>query len=144
MSHAFSANVFSVLAAGVAAFQLALVAGAPWGALTQGGRFSGALPPSARALAALSALLLLAFVSIVRAHANAARAPRFPRAVWGVVAYCALGMLVNAVTPSAWERALWLPVVILMFASSLHVARRRRLPAPTGAAEAHVRQSRAI
>ena len=134
MSHAFSANVFSVLAAGVVTFQLALVAGAPWGALTQGGRYLGALPPSARAIAALSALLLLAFVGTVRAHASATRAPRFPRAVWVVVAYCALGVLANAVTPNAWERALWLPVVILMFASSLHVARRPGLHAPTRAA----------
>jgi hypothetical protein len=132
MPHAFSANVFSVLAAGTTVFQLALVVGAPWGALTQGGRIIGALPPSARAIAALSALLLLAFVSIVRAHARTDFAPRYPRAIWIVVAYCALGVLANAVTPSPSERALWLPVVILMFASSLHVAKHPRPPVPTG------------
>ncbi len=134
MPHAFSANVFSVLTAVVVAFQVALVAGAPWGALTQGGRFVGALPPSARAIAAFSALLLLAFIGIVRSHARAERPARFPRAIWVVVAYCALGMVVNAITPSMWERALWLPVVMLMFASSLHVARRPKQSAPTGAA----------
>ena len=134
MPHAFSANVFSVLTAAVAAFQLALVGGAPWGALTQGGRFVGALPSSARAIAAFSALLLLAFIGIVRAHASAVQAPRFPRAIWVVVAYCALGILANAITPSVRERALWLPVVIVMFATSLHVARRPKLSAPTGAA----------
>lgn len=125
MPHALSANIFTVLAAVVAAFQLALVVGAPWGAVTQGGRFVGALPPPARVIAALSALLLVVFIGIVRAHVSRDRAPRFPRAIWVVVAYCALGVLANAATPSANERVLWLPVVILMFFTSLHVARPR-------------------
>lgn len=127
MPRQFSANAFSLLSAGVAAFQLALVGGAPWGELTQGGRYIGVLPPAARGIAAFSAVLLLGFVIIVRDHARSDRAPRFPRAIWVVVTYSALGMIVNAITPSARERALWLPVVILMFASSLHVARRARV-----------------
>ena len=44
MTHASSANLFTALTGSVVAFQLALVAGAPWGGLTQGGRVSGALP----------------------------------------------------------------------------------------------------
>jgi ABC-type dipeptide/oligopeptide/nickel transport system permease subunit len=137
MTHTASANVFTGLTGAVIAFQLALVVGAPWGALTQGGRFNGVLPAGARVFALCSAALLALFIVLVRAraHPNA----RFRRAVWGVVAYCAVGILANAATPSPAERALWLPVVAVMFLTSLHVARRpdSRSPktvAPTGAA----------
>ncbi len=131
MPHTISANIFSLLATLAAAFQLALVAGAPWGALTQGGRVSGALPAYARVIATISALVLVAFIYIVRTKAGLrprTRSPRFPRLIWFVVAYCALGIAANAVTPSAAERALWLPVVSVMFATSLHVARRQAAP----------------
>ena len=129
MPASLSAHVFALLAGVTTAFQLALVAGAPWGALTQGGRYPGVLPWGARAVAVLSAILLPAFIGIVRAHADArprARAMRFPRLIWAVVAYCALGIAAHIATPSALERALWLPVVTLMFLTSLHVGRTRR------------------
>lgn len=129
MTHASSANIFTGLTGGVVAFQLALVGGAPWGALTQGGRFSGVLPMGARAFALFSGALLALFIVLVRARA--APTARFRRAVWGVVAYCALGVLANAATPSPAERALWLPVVAVMFLTSLHVARRADSPAET-------------
>jgi hypothetical protein len=132
MTHAASANIFTGLTGAVIAFQLALVGGAPWGALTQGGRVSGVLPPESRAFALFSAALLAIFILLVRARANPI--PRFRRAVWGVVAYCAAGILANAATSSPAERALWLPVVAAMFATSLHVARRPHPPAPTAVA----------
>jgi hypothetical protein len=120
MTHASSANLFTLLAGGTLAFQLALVAGAPWGILTQGGRVSGVLPGAARVLALVSATVLGWFIYVIRARADTP--PRFPRAAWVVVTYCAFGVVMNAATPSAAERALWLPVVALMFATSLHVA----------------------
>ncbi len=132
MQASISARIFVALAGLTTAFQLALVAGAPWGALTQGGRFPGTLPVGARALAALSAVLLVAFSVIVRTHGRA-QPLRFPRLIWVVVSYCALGILVNAATPSSAERILWLPVVTLMFLSSLHVARARVGAVPAGA-----------
>lgn len=137
MTHAFSANVFTALGGAVVAFQCALVAGAPWGALTQGGRVSGSLPASGRAVALLSAALLALFILLVRARATPAA--RFRRAIWIVVAYCAVGIVVNAATPSSAERALWLPVVTGMFFSSLHVARRRPA-APTGTVQQRLRR----
>jgi len=133
MTHSFSATVFSTLTGVVVAFQLALVAGAPWGAFTQGGRVTGPLPTGARVVALCSAVLLVGFIHLVRTRAHAAPPARFRRAIWGVVAYCALGIVANAATPSAAERALWLPVVTAMFLASLHVARRPELSAPTEA-----------
>ena len=73
-----SAHAFTALTGVVIAFQLALVAGAPWGHLTQGGRVEGPLPIGARAVALASAVLLAVFIHIVRARA--ASPPRFARA----------------------------------------------------------------
>ena len=120
-----TAWAFVVLAAFVVAFQVALVAGAPWGHLTMGGRFPGRLPTGMRGVAAFSALLLVAFAVIVAARASIALpgmglvAPWF---VWIVVGYSVLGVVANAATPSRGERALWLPVTIAMLACSLIVA----------------------
>jgi hypothetical protein len=47
-------------------------------------------------------------------------------ATWGVVVYSALGVLANAATPSAPERALWLPVALLMVVTSGWVAWKTR------------------
>ncbi|MEC5399012.1 hypothetical protein [Uliginosibacterium sp. H1] len=120
-----AASVFSVLALAGFAFQVALVAGAPWGELTLGGRWHGRLPPVGRAIAAGSAVLILLFAAIVLARAGLAFddswLARRPLA-WGVVAYCGLGVLANAATRSRRERALWLPVVAVMLLSSLLVA----------------------
>ncbi len=121
MNPRYSANIFTGLAGAATLFQIALALGAPWGALTQGGRVSGVLPASARVLAMVSAILLVGFIYVVRARAAAP--PRFRRTSWVVVAYCALGIVANAITPSPAERLLWLPVVAIMFVTSLHVAR---------------------
>jgi hypothetical protein len=132
MTHTASANIFTGLTGAVIAFQLALVGGAPWGALTQGGRITGVLPPAARGIALVSAMLLGFFIVVVRARA--AETARFRRAIWIVVAYCALGIVANAATPSSTERMLWLPVVTGMFFACLHVARRSAPRPPTDGA----------
>lgn len=122
-----AALVFGLLSLVVAAFQLALVAGAPWGEFTLGGRWRGALPPDLRAIPLVSAALLVAMAVVVAARAGLFADPPFSEGVaagwaWAVVAYCAVGSVANAATPSRRERALWLPVVLGMLASSLSVA----------------------
>jgi hypothetical protein len=107
------------------AFQLALAAGAPWGTLTWGGRFPGRLPTTMRAVAMFSALLLSAFGAIVAGRGELLPAGWVPQSgtwIWLVVAYCAVGVLANATTPSTWERRVWLPIVLGMLGSSLVVA----------------------
>lgn len=82
-------------------------------------------------------LALVAMVLIVRARAGlytASGAARLGKLGWLVVAYCGLGVLANAATPSAAERMLWLPVVSLMFVSSLRVVRTRAPTSPRGTA----------
>ena len=38
-------------------------------------------------------------------------------AIWVVVGVMALAVVLNLVTPSKWERRLWAPVAIVMFAA---------------------------
>ena len=127
MTPALAARAFLALVAVVVAFQLALAAGAPWGALAMGGAFPGRLPPAMRAAAVVQALLLALVGAVVAARAGLAL-PRWRRAsrrlVWVVVAYAIVGAVLNAITPSAPERALWLPVTIALGACALVVARR--------------------
>lgn len=121
----WAAIVFALLTGFVTAFQIALFFGAPWGELTLGGKYSGALPGRARLIPVVSAFLLIGFGVIVVSRAGLA----FPGLrgvstyiVWIVVAYCALGCVANAITPSRRERKLWLPVVVVLLVASVIVA----------------------
>src|SRR6476469_3038747 len=109
--------MFLALICVVVAFQLALAGGAPWGELTMGGAVRGQLPPRMRAMAFGSAVLLTGFGVIVAARAHLAF-PRWRRAsrwlIWVVTAYSFVGVALNARTPSPRERALWLPVAIVL------------------------------
>lgn len=126
MRPTIAATIFLTLTVVVVAFQLALAGGAPWGELTMGGAFPGQLPPRMRAAAVLSAVLLSVFGAIVVARAGLAL-PRWRRAaqrlIWVVVAYTLVGVVLNAVTPSARERALWLPIAVVLAGCALVVAR---------------------
>ncbi len=122
---AFAAHLFTILVMIVIAFQIALAMGAPWGHLTWGGRFPGQLPSRMRRIAIFSAVLLAVFALVVEARAGVL----FPEwrglsniLIWVVVGYCALGAVMNAITPSKWERIVWLPVVLGMLVCSLVVA----------------------
>lgn len=101
-------------------FQIFLIAGAPWGHLTQGGGHTGALPLQRRAIAAISILLLLTMAGSVLSGAG--EWPNWPRwTAWGALGVQAVSMLLNWITPSRAERRLWGPVTTLMFATVLIV-----------------------
>ena len=116
-----AAWAFAGIAAGVVAFHLAVIGGAPWGSLTMGGRWPGVLPVPARGLSALSALLVAGMAGVLLARAGVlGRQP--PRGtVPAVLVLSALAVVANALTPSAPERALWLPVTAAMLAAALLV-----------------------
>jgi hypothetical protein len=121
----FAAHCFTVLVSIVIAFQLALAAGVPWGHLTWGGKFPGKLPQRMRGVAIFSAILLIAFAVIVETRASVILHQWQGLSqilIWIVVAYCALGTVMNVITPSKWERTIWLPVVLLALVCSLIVA----------------------
>lgn len=45
-----------------------------------------------------------------------------PWLIWLVVAFSGLSLVLNAITPSAGERGIWVPLALTMLISSLAVA----------------------
>ena len=124
-----AALLYASATAGVVAFQIALAAGMPWGAYAMGGAFPGQFPPALRIAALVQAALLggLAAVVLVRAGLILPAWSRMSRwLIWMVVAVAAVGLVLNLITQSAGERALWAPVTLIMLLSSAVVALRAR------------------
>ncbi|WP_425041453.1 hypothetical protein [Primorskyibacter sp. S187A] len=99
-----------IILLGVVGFQIALILGAPFGRLTQGGQIEGALPPKSRVIAALS-IVVLAAIALSMLSADG-QWPNWPRwTAWLGAAVLAVSTLLNWVTPSQAERKLWGPVM---------------------------------
>jgi len=118
----------------VVAFQLALAIGAPWGAYAMGGAFPGQLPTVLRIGAIVQALVLTGFAAVVLARQGLAfrrlaGASRW--LIWVVVAVVALSVVLNSITPSAGERAIWAPVTLALFVTSVLVATGPAVRTPT-------------
>lgn len=104
--------VGAALLLAVAAFQVALALGAPWGAHAYGGRAAtpdGALPTGYRvaSLAAAPLLSLAAWVLLARAGVVDRRQVSdlaLGRATWAVTAFTALNTVGNLASTSAIER----------------------------------------
>jgi hypothetical protein len=117
-----AAWLYTLLAAALVAFQIALALGAPWGHLAMGGRWPGRFPPALRIGAVLQAGLLALFAVAVLGRAGVV-SPAPPGWVfWLAVVFSAVGAVLNLATPSIPERKLWGPVALLMLVAILWVA----------------------
>jgi hypothetical protein len=128
-----AAILYSVISLGIVAFQIALAAGAPWGAYAMGGSFPGQYPPALRVIAMAQALLLIGMALVVLSRAGLIL-PGWRRAarwlIWFVVGFSALSLFLNLITPSAGERAIWAPAALVLLFSSA-VAAFSRSPSNT-------------
>lgn len=116
---------FAILATGVMAFQSGLALGAPWGAYAMGGAFPGRYPPALRVAAVVQGVLVgLIAVAVLSAAdlilPDLARA--VPWLIWVAVVFSALAVVLNAISRSAGERRIWVPVTVAMLLCSLLVA----------------------
>ena len=129
-----AALLYVIISFGVVAFQIALAAGAPWGAFAMGGSFPGQFPPALRISALIQAVLLVGLAMIVLARANLIL-PSWSRVsrwlVWLAVGFSALSLVLNLITPSAGERAIWAPTAFLLLISSGIVALTNSSEHPT-------------
>lgn len=122
-----AAIVALVLFALLIVFQLALALGAPWGRAAYGGQNTGVLPPQFRVASAV-AVVVWALVALVVARRGGLPVwsplpvSWLPVVVWIVVGLLVIAVVMNAITPSALERAIWLPFALLLLASTLTVA----------------------
>ena len=136
-----AARAAATLLALVAVFHAAVVLGAPWGEVTQGGGTTGTLDASGRAVAAFSCTLALAMAVAVLGRAGEGPLTQLPaRATtvlaWFTTVYAVVAVVLNLVTRSAAERALWAPVslVLLALVAYVMVRTRARSAAPPGRA----------
>jgi len=120
-----AAIVFSAILTGLAAFQGALIAGVPLGHFAWGGQHR-VLPANLRIGGFVAILLytLFALVMLMRAGVLAAwpDAGWTGWASWGIVAYLALGVVMNAVSRSLPERLTMTPLASALLALALVVA----------------------
>ena len=120
-----AAIIYAIVTFGVVAFQIALVAGAPWGAYAMGGATPGQFPPALRIGAMIQAVLLAGMAAVILARAGLIL-PGWSQVshwlVWIVVALTAFSLVLNLITPSAGERRIWAPTLLLLLISSLIVA----------------------
>jgi len=127
-SPALAARVFAALTALVVLFQLALAAGAPWGAYAMGGAFPGVMPTPMRVAAVVQAAVLLGVGLVVLSRAGLVLPgwrPVSRRLIWVVSVLLGVSLVLNLITPSAMERLIWAPVVAVLFLTSLRVALAR-------------------
>ncbi len=96
-----------MLLAGPGAFQVALVAGAPWGAAAWAGQAPGVLPTSLRIASAASVLVPGGIAALVATDRLGPTARR--RLLIGASLLMVLGIVANVATQSPVER-LWAPV----------------------------------
>jgi hypothetical protein len=122
---AVAAVVFAIVTSGAIVFQIALALGAPWGKYAMSGAFPGRLPTAMRGAAVVQALVLGVLALVVLAHAGLIDIPivrELPWLIWVAVAFSAVSLALNAISRSAGERRIWVPVAMVMFGSSLVVA----------------------
>lgn len=121
-----AAWLYTLVAAGLILFQLALAAGAPWGEYAMGGAFPGQFPPTMRVVAVIQAILVAGMAAVVLARAGIFFTGWLRRTrwlIWVVIGYGVIGLILNLITPSAGERAIWAPVALVLLVSSVLVAR---------------------
>jgi hypothetical protein len=92
----------------VAAFQLALAVGAPWGRAAYGGTRRGTLPSHLRAISGVAAVGYGTGAVLIARGNGSARVRT--RAFTTLSALMALGTIANGASPSLVERAVWTPV----------------------------------
>ena len=114
------AILYALIIALVVLFQLCLVFGAPWGQITQGGRYEGPLPVTGRVVALLSGSILICMGASITSAAGLG--PYWAGwTAYAAIAMQALSTTLNWITPSQKERLLWGPITSFMFLLAAYV-----------------------
>lgn len=104
---------YSIIILAVIGFQIALILGAPWGRITQGGANDGALPSTGRVIAGVSIILLLGMIFAMTSISG--EWPFWPRWTgWVTVGINGIMCLLNWITRSQPERYIWGPITTVI------------------------------
>ncbi|KHL10582.1 hypothetical protein CLV56_2003 [Mumia flava] len=120
-----AASLFCTVLVGLAAFQVALAAGAPLGRYAWGGSHV-VLPTRLRVGSVVAIVIYAVFAAVVLADAGMV-ALGLPEPVigvltWVIAGYLAIGTIMNAASRSRAERVVMTPVSTLLCAASVVVA----------------------
>lgn len=120
MSVQLVAWIYAACVVGVIGFQIALIAGAPWGHLVQGGQQHGPLRKRKRQVAgAFIALLIFMAVSVLSAAGIGLALPSWT--LWATLMLVVCSFIASTVTQSRAERRLWAPINAFMIVCVLWV-----------------------
>jgi hypothetical protein len=110
----------------ISLFQIALIAGAPWGEYAVGGAHKGKLPVSFRVGSAFTLALYAGIVGHYLAQAGVLTkfldAGLNGIANWALVVLNVFSLLANSLTQSQKEKTVWAPVAFVILLASLLVA----------------------
>ncbi|MCU1584557.1 MAG: hypothetical protein JWM49_1113 [Microbacteriaceae bacterium] len=111
----------------VAAFEVALALGAPFGAAAFGGTNAGTLPPPLRVAGGVSAAVWIFAALLILSRGGLSIAP-LPkslarRGTWILAGYLGLGTVMNVASSSPWERYGWASFSLAMMILCIVVAR---------------------
>lgn len=139
-------NAITIGFAGLAAFQVALAAGAPLGVAAWGGTHAH-LTTGQRVGSAAAVLIYIAAIYVVRGRA-AGRPERLYRwGTWALVVMLGLAAVPNVASDSSWENYLLAPIAIVLAALCFVLARAtpsdetvrdRALTSPSSARRPHL------
>lgn len=115
-----AAILYALIIALVVLFQLCLIFGAPWGQITQGGRYEGPLPVGGRVVATLNVPTLIFMGASITSAAGLM--PNWADwTTYAAIAVQALSTTLNWITPSQKERFLWGPITSIMLLLAAYV-----------------------
>jgi hypothetical protein len=117
----------AVALVGIAAFQLALALGAPWGRAAWGGAQAGTLPTNLRVASGV-AIIIWTFAALIVLRRGGWELLGLPAGlarvgIWVLFGLLLLGALMNVASSSPWERYVWGPYALLVSGLCLVVAR---------------------
>ena len=114
------AILYALIIALVVLFQLCLIFGAPWGQITQGGRYEGPLPVTGLVAALLSVPILIFMGASITSAAGLV--PYWAGwTAYAAIAMQALSTTLNWITPSQKERLVWSPITSIMLLLAAYV-----------------------
>jgi hypothetical protein len=107
-------------------FQIALIAGAPWGEYAFGGRYKVALPRNLKIGSVISCCMYVGvachFLAQIGVFPQLLDSTLNTLANWSIVGIFSLALIMNTITPSKKERLVWAPIGLVLLITSVIIA----------------------
>ncbi len=119
LAHLHSLCIFILIA-----FHICLILGKPWGHLTMAGKFRGELPAKMKMFSGLSILILFSvslMVEIGSGNIVFGSQNLRQKLLISAIGFNIIQTILHIITPSKWERILWLPIISIMLICSLMI-----------------------